>query len=77
MPALLAILVDTVKVDPASWIRKCKSCELERDSAVLALVLPVLSFIPIVAHRVYTYHITKRSAIGGESGVGIIAARCC
>ena len=54
MPALLAILVDTVKVDPASWIRKCKSCELERDSAVLALVLPVLSFIPIVAHRVYT-----------------------
>jgi hypothetical protein len=42
---------------------------------MLALVLPVFPFIPFVAHSVYTYYITRRSAIRMESSVVIISAR--
>ena len=54
MPALLTSLVDSVQADQPVLVFKNQRRQLESDPAMLALVLCVLSFIPFVAHNVYT-----------------------
>ena len=64
MPTRLAVFINAVQTDQAVLILKDQCCQLERDSAVLALVLAIFSLIPFVAHCVYTDRITKRN--GGD-----------
>ncbi len=53
VPSSLTRLVVSIEYDQAKWVLEDKSCQFERH-AVLALVLVVLSFIPLVAQTVYT-----------------------
>jgi hypothetical protein len=75
MSALLPDFIDAIKLYKAVGILEHQRRQFERDSAMLALVLPVFPFISFVAHSVYTYYIARRSAIRVESGVVIISAR--
>jgi len=62
VPALLSrYRIDAILADKAKLILKNESGKLECDSAVEALISPILGFIPFVSHIVYTYRITFAS----------------
>jgi hypothetical protein len=55
MPALfIGFGVDAVGIDKAALVLEDQRRQFKRDSVVLALVLQVLRFIPLVTHCVYT-----------------------
>ena len=74
MPPLLSGFVHTVRSDEAMLVCKHKHRQVEADS-VLAPILVVLSFVPLIAHRVYTNCITRRAPPGGvwRPGTSILA----
>ena len=64
MPSLLTGFVNPVQFDQPLLVLKDQRRQLEADSSVLALILPVFPFIPLVAHNVYTYHTTNTRPVG-------------
>ena len=63
VPSLLTGFVNPVQFDQPPLVLKDQCGQFEADSSVLALILPVLSFIPFVAHNVYTYYITNKRLV--------------
>ena len=63
VPSLLPGFVNSVQFDQPPLVLKDQRSQLEADSSVLALILPVLSVIPFVAHNVYTYYITNEMLV--------------
>ena len=59
-----------VKANQAAFVVENQRRQLERDSLMLALVLPVLPLIPFVAHCVYTNRITFYKSVPGANRPG-------
>ncbi len=54
IPSLLTILIDAVKIEKEVIVPKNLDRHIERDTAMLVLITPILVLVPFVSHIVYT-----------------------